>query len=193
MAGFVPQHFSQLFYCPLMGRYIFIAPLGVKLIIKENDMKKLVSSIAFFTLVGCASTNYSDFKTGEASISNLVVNESYNLKKEQHKLKLSFDYQISEYADGSGLYNCSVQFLALDGTTISASAGKRLPCELNKPKGKISITWPTVLDKTFFHSKEQLSNIKYPIEYFVAIHQRTGKSTSQIIGKTPIQISEVKI
>ena len=156
-------------------------------------MKKLVTSIAFLTLVGCASTNYSDFKMGEAFISNFEVNEIHNLDKRQHKLKLSFDYKISEYADEADLYNCTVQFLALDGTTTSISPDKRSPCKLDKAKGEISITWPTILDKTFSPSKEQLSNIKYPIEYFVAIHQRTGKSTSQIIGKTPIQISEVKI
>jgi len=156
-------------------------------------MKKLLTSIAFFTLAGCASTNYSDFEMGEAFISNLEVNEIHNLKKRQHKLKLSFDYQISEYTDGADLYNCSVQFLALDGTTTSISTGRRLPCKLNKAKGKMSITWPTILDKTFSLSKEQLSKIKYPIEYFVAIHQRTGKNTNQIIGETPVQISEVKI
>ena len=156
-------------------------------------MKKLVTSIAFLTLAGCASTNYSDFKMGEAFISNLEVNEIYNLKKRKHKLKLSFDYQISEYSDGADLYDCTVQFLAVDGTTTSISTGKRSPCKLNKAKGEISITWPTILDKAFSPSKKQLSNIKYPMEYFIAIHQRTGKSTSQIIGKTPIQISEVKI
>ena len=156
-------------------------------------MKKLVTSITFLTLVGCASTNYSDFKMGEAFISNLEVKEVHNLKKRQHKLKLTFDYQISEYADGADLYNCSVQFLALDGTTTSTSTGNRLPCKLDKAKGEISITWPTLLDKTFSPSKEQLSNIKYPMEYFVAIHQKTGKYTSQIIGQTPIQISEIKI
>ena len=158
-------------------------------------MKKLVTSITFLTLVGCASTDYSNFEMGEAFISNLEVKEVYNLKKRQHKLKLSFDYQISEYAEGADLYNCSVQFLALDGTTTSTSTstGKRIPCQLDKAKGEISITWPTLLDKTFSPSKEQLSNIKYPMEYFVAIHQKTGKNTSQIIGKTPIQISEVKI
>jgi hypothetical protein len=71
-------------------------------------MKKLVTSIAFLTLVGCASTNYSDFEMGEAFISNLEVNEIHNLKKGQHKLKLSFDYQISKYANGNDLYSCSV-------------------------------------------------------------------------------------
>jgi len=156
-------------------------------------MKKLVASIAFLTLAGCASTNYSDFEMGEAFISNLEVKEVHNVKERQHKLKLSFDYQISEYVDGADLYNCSVQFLALDGTTTSISTGKRLPCQLNKAKGEMSITWPTILDKTFSPSKEQLSNIKYPMEYFIAIHQRTGKRANQIIGKTPIQISEVKI
>ncbi|MBA6251694.1 hypothetical protein [Colwellia sp. MB3u-55] len=156
-------------------------------------MKKLVTSIAFLTLVGCASTNYSDFEMGEAFISNLEVNEIHNLKKGQHKLKLSFNYQISKYANGNDLYSCSVQFLALDGTTTSIQKGKRSPCMLNKAKGEISITWPTVLDKTFSPSKEQLSNIKYPMEYFIAIHQQTGKNINQIIGKTPIQISEVKI
>lgn len=156
-------------------------------------MKKLVTSITFLALAGCTSTNYSDFKVGEASISNLVVDEIYNLKKRRHKLKLSFDYQISEYTDGADLYECTVQFSALDGTTTSISAGKQSPCKLNKDKGEISITWPTILDKKFSPSKKQLPNIKYPLEYFVAIHQRTGKNTSQIIGKTPIQISEVKI
>ncbi len=156
-------------------------------------MKKLVTSITFLTLIGCASTNYSDFIVGKAFISNLEVNEVHNLKKRQHKLQLSFDYQISEYADGANLYNCSVQFLALDGTTTSISKGNRLPCQLDKAKGEVSITWPTLLDKTFSPSKKQLSHIKYPIEYFVAIHQKTGKNTSLIIGKTPIQISEVKI
>jgi hypothetical protein len=156
-------------------------------------MKKLISSIAFLTLVGCASINYSDFELGEASISNLEVNEIHNLKKRQHKLKLSFDYQISEYADGNNLYSCSVQFLALDGTTTSIQKGKRSPCMLNKAKGEISIIWPTILDKTFSPSKQQLSKIKYPMEYFIAIHQKTGKNINQIIGKTPILISDVKI
>jgi hypothetical protein len=156
-------------------------------------MKKLVTSIALFTLIGCASINYSDLEIGKASISNLEVNETHNLKKGQHKLKLSFDYQISAYSEATDLYNCSVQFLALDGTTMSISTGKKSPCQLNKAEGEMSITLPTILDKTFFASQEQLTKIKYPMEYFVAIHQRTGKNTSQIIGKTAIQISDVKI
>ena len=156
-------------------------------------MKKLLTSVTFLILAGCASTNYSDFEIGEAFISNLEVKEIHNLRKRQHELRLSFDYQISEYVVGADLYNCSVQFLALDGTTTSISPGTQLPCQLNKAKGEISITWPTILDKKFSPSKEQLSNIKYPMEYFIAIHQRTGKRSSQIIGKTPIQMSEVRI
>ena len=114
-------------------------------------MKKLVTSIAFLTLFGCASTDYSKLATGEASISNFKVSEIHNL------------------------YNCSVQFLALDGTSFSVSSGRELPCNFNKAAGEISLVLPTILDKTTFASKEQLASLKYPIEYFLAIHQRTGK------------------
>ena len=156
-------------------------------------MKKQLTSIAFLTLIGCASTNYSDLKVGEAFISNFEVKETHNVDKGQHKLKLSFDYRISEYTNAKGLYNCTVQFLALDGTTTSTSVGRKSPCQLNKAEGKMSVTLPTLLDKTSFASKDQLSKIKYPMEYFVAIHQRTGKNTNRIIGKTAIQMSEVKL
>lgn len=156
-------------------------------------MKKLLAAITFITLAGCSSTNYSDFKVSEALISNLKVNEIANLKKNQHELKLSFDYQISDFIDGANLYNCTVQFLTVDGTTTSIWPGRQLPCELNKAKGEMSITWPTILDKENSASEEQLSKIKYPMEYFVAIHQLTGKNTSQIIGKSPIQASKVKL
>jgi len=160
-------------------------------------MRKLGTSIAFLALAGCASTNYSDFVMGEAFISKLEINEIHNLKRGKHKLKISFAYEISEYVGvgGAGLYNCSVQFLTLNGTTTTTviTRGRHLPCELDNAKGEISITWPTILDKTFSPSKEQLAQIKYPMEYYVAIHQRTGENTSKIIGKSPIQVSSVKI
>ena len=156
-------------------------------------MRKLGISIALLALAGCASTNYSDFDVSEAVISKLKINETHNLNERQHKLEISFDYEISEYVDTNNLYNCSVQFLALDGTTISISNGKKSPCELNKAKGEKSIIWPTILDKAHSPSEEQLSKIKYPIEYFIAIHQRTGKNTNRIIGKSAIQVSTVKI
>ena len=156
-------------------------------------MKKLVTSIAFLTLFGCASTDYSKLATGEASISNFKVSEIHNLNAGQHTLDLSFNYQIAKYHNQPDLYNCSVQFLALDGTSFSVSSGRELPCSLNKAAGEISLVLPTILDKTTFASKEQLASLKYPIEYFLAIHQRTGKHTNRIIGKTPVQVSEIKL
>jgi hypothetical protein len=155
-------------------------------------MRKLGTSMAFIALTGCTTINYSEFELSDASISNLQVNEIFNLSKKQHKLELSFDYKISEYVEGFDLYSCDVQLQTLDETTTS-SHSKRYPCKLDKAEGQITIIWPTILDKTFTPSKKQLSNIKYPIEYFVAIHQQTGRNTSYIIGTSPIQISKVKI
>lgn len=73
-------------------------------------MRKLGISIALLALAGCASTNYSDFDVSEAVISKLKINETHNLNERQHKLEISFDYEISEYVDTNNLYNCSVQF-----------------------------------------------------------------------------------
>jgi hypothetical protein len=48
-------------------------------------------------------------------------------------------------------------------------------------------------DNSVNPTKAGLAKIKYPVEYFIAIHQKTGQSSTQIIGQSERIISELKI
>lgn len=158
-----------------------------------KTIKTLTLALALATLGGCASTNYADYEVGEATISNLQVNEVYNMKKGQHKFAVSFDYEIAKYINKTGLYFCTLQFITINDTTMSLLKGKKQPCQLDKAKGEVSVSFPSIIDKSMiaYTSKEELNNLKYPMEYFIAIHQSTDKTISRIIGRSVTQVSKL--
>lgn len=156
-------------------------------------MKKLGVLGLVIVLTGCASINYSELEWSNATLSNVEIKEVHELKKREHKIHISFNYSIAGFHAEHKLYYCTVQFLNLDGSSQTSFNGREFPCQLEQSKGSISVTWPSPLDKSLKVSKEKFSEIKYPIEYFVAIHQRTGQYDSQIIGKSDLNVSSIKI
>lgn len=165
----------------------------VKLIIdfKDKTMKKLSILALFVGLIGCASTDYSKVERSSATVTNLEFKEFKILKKRTHKIDVTFDYDIHNYQDISGLYHCSVQFNLNNGMTVTSHKGYKFPCSLDQATGHVSIEWPSPIDKSLNTSKETLSKLKYPVEFFVAIHQQTTKRKNIIIGQSKMKVSEI--
>ncbi|ASD69699.1 hypothetical protein [Pseudoalteromonas piscicida] len=147
-------------------------------------MKVLPVLASLLILSGCATTDYSQIEISTASLSNLEVEEIGNLQQRKHEIKVSFDYAIENFSPENKLYTCSVLFANTDGTSVTSFKGTIPPCILDNKTGNVSITWPTPVDISRNAPKMVLSKLKYPIEYFVAIHQKTGKSSSKLIGKS---------
>jgi len=154
-------------------------------------MKVFSLLIFVFFLSGCSTTDYFKYQSSTAVINNLEITEIKNLKKRKHKIKVSFDYEISKFNDVDGLYHCSVQFIVNNDVTMTSHRGSKNPCEINSESGSISINWPTPIDKSLNTPEEILSTINYPLEFFVAIHQDTGKETNRIIGQSAPQKSKI--
>ena len=66
---------------------------------------------------------------------------------------------------------------------MSIYKGTRSPCQINKSTGNISIKWPSPIDKSLNAHKEDLLLLNYPLEFFVAIHQKTNTHHEQFIGQ----------
>lgn len=156
-------------------------------------MKKLSAFTLLIALSGCSATNYADFELSNASISNVEVKETADLSKREHVINVTFDYAIDNYNPVSDLYICSVLFVTNDGKSVTSHKRKKTPCKISNAAGNVTVNWPTPLDKSLKPSSEILSKIKYPIEYFVAIHQKTGSRTNQIIGKSEKMLSGIKL
>jgi hypothetical protein len=156
-------------------------------------MKKLSAFAMLIALSGCSATNYADFELSNASISNVEVKETADLSKREHVINITFDYTIDNYNPVTDLYICSVLFVTADGMSVTSHKRKTAPCKISNAAGNVTIDWPTPLDKSLKSSSEILSKIKYPIEYFVAIHQKTGSRTNQIIGKSEKMLSGIKL
>lgn len=142
-------------------------------------------------LIGCAATDYAKLKPSTASLANVVINETLVLDKGEHKLAVSFDYEIKDFNPTSNLYSCTVQFVNLDKSTMTRTVGSSMPCKLDSPTGHVAITWPSPIDKSTRTSKERLDQIKYPMEYFIAIHQKTGRNNNLVIGSSQKYISGI--
>ena len=154
-------------------------------------MKVLPILASLLILSGCATIDYSKIELSTASLSNLEVEEIGNLQQRKHEIKISFDYAIENFSPENKLYICSVLFANIDGTSVTSFKGTSHPCILNNTTGSVSITWPTPVDKSLNAPKMVLSRLKYPIEYFVTIHQKTGKDSSELIGKSETLISKL--
>lgn len=155
---------------------------------------KIITMVSFaFVLAACASTDYSEFGISEAVLTNLEVEETHDLEKRKHEIHVSFDYSISDFHADQDLYYCTVQFAGEDGTSVTLTEGSISRCKLEEAVGSVSISWPTPLDKTFNGSESLLSKIKYPLEYYVAIHQRTGGLTTRIIASSEMIASTIDI
>jgi len=74
---------------------------------------------------------------------------------------------------------------------MTAFKNGKQPCLLNQASGEVSIKWPSPLEHSLNASKEQLTILKYPIEFFVGIHQKTAKRTSEIIGESKVNVSAI--
>ena len=153
---------------------------------------KMSSVLIFvFFLSGCANIDYSELQLSSATIKNLKVTEIKNLEKRNHKIQVSFDYDISKFNDVNGLYHCSVQFVLNNNRTMTSHKSNKAPCEINSASGHISINWPSPIDRSLNTSKKTLSMMNYPLEFFVAIHQDTSKKINRFIGRSESQISKI--
>ncbi|MDX1392654.1 MAG: hypothetical protein R3241_09740 [Rheinheimera sp.] len=156
-------------------------------------MKYIAIAAAGLFLTSCASTNYADYELSTANLSNLQVNETFDSQLRKHQLDLVFDYTINGFHQKGDLYSCTVQFLNNNGTTSSLSMGTKAPCQLDVQSGNISLSWPTLLDKSVISSSAELDKLAYPMQFFVAIHQKTGRRSNKIIGKSAIVQSVAKL
>ena len=156
-------------------------------------MKKITVFGFAFILAACASINYSDFEISEAVLTDLKVDEIHNLEKREHEIHIAFDYAISDFHADKNLYYCTVQFMRVDGSSVTRTDGTTSPCKLNDATGSVSISWPTPLDKSFNASRSILEQIQYPVEYFVAIHQKTGPLQTRIIGSSEVMASTIEM
>jgi hypothetical protein len=154
-------------------------------------MKKLSILALVIGLTGCASTDFSKIQRSSATVSNLEFTESISLEKRKHKIDLSFTYDIKDYNEINGLYFCSVQFKLTNEDTLTSFKKGKIPCSLDQATGDISIKWASPFDKSLNVSKDQLSKIKYPLAFFLAIHQKTNRKESYIIGKSKINTSAI--
>ncbi|MDW7549036.1 hypothetical protein HUZ36_17665 [Pseudoalteromonas sp. McH1-7] len=150
-------------------------------------MKKLTMLVSLYLLSGCATTDYTTIPLSNASLSNLKTSETGNIQQREHTVTVSFDYAIENFNEATNLYTCSVLFINVDGTAVtSTKSGKKHPCILDSANGSISVSWPTPLDKSRNAPQMVLSRMKYPIEYFVTIHQKTGKHSTKLIAKSEV-------
>lgn len=154
-------------------------------------MKKISIFTMLLALSGCTATNYADFEISNAAVSNVNVNETVDLAERVHVVNISFDYTIEHYNPDPSLYTCSVLFTTTDGRWVTSHTGKKEPCKITNAAGNIQVNWPTPLDKSLKKSTDVLSKIKYPIEYFVAIHQKTGSNSSRVIGQSETIFSKI--
>jgi hypothetical protein len=140
---------------------------------------------AVLALTGCA-TKTRDFKLSAPSayLSNVVIDETLKQEEGHHKISLSFDYSISEFDATDDAYFCSVQFYTKSETQTISYAGKVPPnCGIDSASGNASVVWTGPLDKSV-DTPGFVEKLHLPIQYFVAIHQRTGLNKSKIIGSS---------
>ncbi|MFC3030945.1 hypothetical protein ACFOEE_00170 [Pseudoalteromonas fenneropenaei] len=156
-------------------------------------MKRISLFMSVVVLAGCKTTDYASFAQSNALLNNVVVNEEHNAKYKKHVLDVAFDYQIEGFHADQNLYHCTVQFANIDGTTTTSYPGKIIPCKLEQAAGHVAISWPMPLDKQVRIPQTNFTNLKYPIEYMVVIHQRTGAKSSRIIGQSAQMVSTLQL
>jgi hypothetical protein len=157
-------------------------------------MKTLSSLALALFIAGCASTATNDTtKYSTATVSNVQSEEIDNLSNREHEFKVTFDYAIEDYEAGVNKYTCSVQFANTDGTSTTKFVGGRYPCRLDSAQGTVTVEWPSPLDKDVILTKKEALKLKVPIEYFVAVHQKSGRYSTKIIGKSASMLSQANV
>lgn len=156
-------------------------------------MKKLSAIALALFITGCASTAKNDAEFSTATVSNVQSEEIDNLANREHEFKVTFDYVIEDYEAGINKYTCSVQFANMDGTSTTKFVGGRYPCRLDSAKGTVTVEWPSPLDKDVILTRKEAEKLKVPIEYFVAVHQKSGRYSTRIIGKSAPMLSQANV
>lgn len=134
-------------------------------------------------LSGCHATNH-DHQLSELQLSNLVVTEQTEQLTDSHEIMVSFDYEFTAYFAQPKLYFCSIQFLQKQQGRSFANANKRFEqCHFTGPKGSINFRWPSPLDRSL-QSNKVTESLLLPVQYFVAVHQRTALNTSILIARS---------
>jgi len=109
-----------------------------------------------------------------ANIYNVNIAERGDKKQGYHKLSIDFDYEITNFHKGDGLYRCSVQFMEKQARHSAASTGER--CIISSPSGHKSLFVSTPIDKgllDFDHENQaRLQSFQVPIKYSIMIVQR---------------------
>lgn len=157
-------------------------------------MKKIAVAGLFLFLTGCVTTNYSELSESQATLSNVQIEERHNISRRHHAVTVSFDYQIENFHEKRSLYWCSVQFRTIDDGSFTIQRESPKPCWISDSAGQIEITWPMPIDRHYSNAVEPvLSALKYPIEFFVAIHQETGNRQHVTIGQSDTFVSELEL
>ena len=122
------------------------------------------------------------------TLSNVSIKEKILPASSKHDLFISFDYRFESAPLASDMYFCTVQFLSkIEGQSTSTT--NRLPkqCEFSDPVGTVSFPWSTPFDKSNVN-KAKLSDLALPLQYFVAIHQKTSNNKSVVIAQSDTYI-----
>lgn len=150
-----------------------------------NKMRIGIIGLLSLLSFGCQTLNY-DIPIGQIELSNIVVTEAERSSKRQHKIAVSFDYAFVSPRAQPNMYTCTVQFLGkTEGDSLSHHPKGQKPCQFNADSGSVSFTWPLITDRGV-SSPETLSKLALPIQYFVAVHQKTARNKTQIIAESGI-------
>jgi len=144
-------------------------------------MEKILGVVCAFFLAGCTLTNYSDIEKSEAVISNLKVEEVGKAGSKVHKLEVEFDYTIKDYKDAPNLYTCSVLFAISGARMVSITKGRN-SCIIDSENGFVSILWDTPFSSRAGYRRKDLKEMKIPLKFHVAIHQKENSRANTIIG-----------
>lgn len=147
-------------------------------------MVKIALSLFFVLLLSaCASTNKTALELSNAIVEGVNVIKSNESKAQE--LDITFSYSIDNFHKEPNLYTCAVMFVKKSGSSVNTSYNPYF-CKIKAEQGFINVRTKTPFHPKANYSKKQLQELTEPLQYFVSIHQQTGKMTNTIIGKSDV-------
>lgn len=134
-------------------------------------------------LFNCQSMDR-DTKSRVLTLSNVAVQEVSDALSQHHEILVSFDYVFIKPAPQENAYFCTIQFVGKDqGHSFSTSNARSTPCHIVSGSGSSSFRSPSPMDNSV-QDPNMLINLKLPVQFFVAVHQRTTQGKSAIIARS---------
>ena len=154
-------------------------------------MKKILPAFLLLLLASCSTVNYEQLKLSNAIITDVNV---ANTSSEQ--VDLVFNYNIDDFNNVKGVYACSINFVgsAIDSWLSIRHLGG-MKCNISEKSGTIHFVSRTPLDKSGqFRNSTAQQHFKIPLQYFVAMTQKTGsgRGNKKIIAKSNIYTLKMK-